>query len=61
MSGGLADSVTIATPITNIDPIVINSVLGVDGSIGNGATGQRAFAEATGGMFSLGVGLMNLE
>ena len=33
MSGGLADSVTIATPITNIDPIVINRSLSLSAII----------------------------
>ena len=61
MGGGVADSSTLASQVSNFDPIVINSVLNVDGSVGNGPVGQQAFAQATGGTFALGLGFQNLE
>ena len=60
MGGGLADSTTLGTQINNVDGVVINYDWNVNGSVGNGPITQNAFAQATGGTFSLGLGLQNL-
>ena len=60
MGGGHADAVTLGTQINHMDGVVINSDWNVNGSVGNGPMNQNAFAKATGGTFSLGLGFQNL-
>ena len=60
MTGGTASSTTLGTQINNMDGVVINSEWNVNGSVGNGPIRQDAFAQATGGTFSLGLDFQNL-
>ena len=61
MTGGTASSTTLGTQINNMDGVVINSDWNVNGSVGNGPISQDAFAQATGGTFSLGLNFQNLQ
>ena len=62
MGGGTSSVDQIANGSTNFNPTMLGaSTIYVGGDVGNAGVSQMGSSSATGGSFSLGFGLMNLD